>query len=294
MKKVHHILLLVCSFQFLISISLNAQTRTYYTNRAIAGQTEDGQGTNYLLLHKIYAGTLLADNFVMGKITGIRGNAASWNRKWTVEVNTASAYNTTRGSIISYNEPATLVTLTYNSESYLAVSITNSSALFNFSFTGYAQNESLLIAADNSVSNVQPFTTTLDPIIMQGNVGIGTTSTGIHKLAVEGSIGARRVKVNQTGWADFVFQPDYQLPSLHEIETYIKSNQHLPGIPTAAEVEKEGLDLGETDKKLLQKIEELTLYLIDQQKQLKSQQEQINLLRKQLRSSTPVEGKHQK
>jgi len=291
MKKVYRVLQFVCFFQFLISISLRAQTRTYYTNRAIAGQTEDAQGANYLLLHKIYAGTLLADNFVMGKITGIRGSAASWNRKWTVEVNTASAYNTTRGSIISYNEPATLVTLTYNSESYLAVSIINSSALFNFSFTGYAQNESLLIAADNSVSNVQPFTTTLDPIIMQGNVGIGTTSTGIHKLAVEGSIGARRVKVNQTGWADFVFQPDYQLPTLHEIETYIKSNQHLPGMPTAAEVEKEGLDLGETDKKLLQKIEELTLYLIDQQKQLKSQQEQINLLQMQLRSSTPIEGK---
>lgn len=281
MKKTYRSLLLACFLQFLISISLNAQTRSYYTNRSISGQTEDGQGTNYLLLHKIYTGTLLADHFVMGKITAIRGNAASWNRKWTVEVNTSSAYNANRGSIISYNEAATLVTLTYNAQSYLAVSIANSSALFNFSFTGYAQNDSLKIVYDNNVSNVQPFTTTLDPIIIQGNVGIGTTSTGIHKLAVEGSIGARRVKVAQSGWADFVFRQDYLLPSLQQVEKYITHNGHLPDIPAAAEVEKDGLDLGEMNKKLLQKIEELTLYLIDQQKQLKSQQEQINLLRKQ-------------
>jgi len=114
-----------------------------------------------------------------------------------------------------------------------------------------------------------------------GTVGVGTTSTGAHKLAVEGSIGARKIKVTQTGWADFVFDPGYKLASLHEVENYIKTNRHLPDVPSAMEVEKEGLDLGETDKRLLQKIEELTLYLIDQQKQLKAQQEQISVLQKQ-------------
>jgi len=111
-----------------------------------------------------------------------------------------------------------------------------------------------------------------------GTIGIGTTSTGIHKLAVDGSIGARKVKVNQTGWADFVFHPDYELPSLQEVEKYIKANQHLPEIPSAAEVEKEGLDLGEMDKKLLRKIEELTLYIIKQQKGIDEALQRVNKL----------------
>lgn len=114
-----------------------------------------------------------------------------------------------------------------------------------------------------------------------GNVGIGTANTSIYKLAVNGTIGAKRVKVEQETWADFVFEPEYKLPSLGEVEEYIKVNKHLPDVPSAKEVEKEGLDVGETDKRLLQKIEELTLYLIDQQKQLKAQQEQINILQDQ-------------
>lgn len=98
-----------------------------------------------------------------------------------------------------------------------------------------------------------------------GNVGIGTGNPQT-KLAVAGDISAKRVKVTLTGWPDFVFQPDYKLPSLHELENFIKTHQHLPEIPSAAEVAKEGLDLGEINKKLLQKIEELTLYQIQQQK----------------------------
>ncbi|WP_298737882.1 hypothetical protein [uncultured Chitinophaga sp.] len=113
-----------------------------------------------------------------------------------------------------------------------------------------------------------------------GNVGIGTLSPQA-KLAVNGDIFSKRVKVIQTGWPDFVFRQDYLLPSLQQVEKYIIHNGHLPDIPAATEVEKDGLDLGEMNKKLLQKIEELTLYVIDQQKQLKSQQEQINLLREQ-------------
>jgi hypothetical protein len=101
-----------------------------------------------------------------------------------------------------------------------------------------------------------------------GSVGIGTIDPGEHKLAVKGSIGAMRVKVTQTGWADFVFEPDYQLPSLQDLETYIKINKHLPDVPSASEVAKEGLDLGEMNKILLQKIEELTLHVIELEKKI--------------------------
>jgi hypothetical protein len=102
-----------------------------------------------------------------------------------------------------------------------------------------------------------------------GNVGIGTTVTGTNKLAVEGTIAARRMRVTQTSpWPDFVFDPSYQLLSLKEIENYVAVNKHLPAIPSAKEVEKNGQDLGEMNRALLQKVEEQTLYLISLQKQV--------------------------
>ncbi len=109
-----------------------------------------------------------------------------------------------------------------------------------------------------------------------GNVGIGTTNPGTYKLAVEGKIGARSVKVTTASWADYVFASDYTLMSLPETEAYIKKNQHLPNIPSAAEVKANGFHLEEMDAKLLAKIEELTLHIIRQEKQLKAQEERMN------------------
>jgi hypothetical protein len=105
--------------------------------------------------------------------------------------------------------------------------------------------------------------------IIEGNVGIGTTDTQGFNLAVKGNIVAERVKVAlQPNWADFVFTKDYPLPTLQEVEKHIKEKGHLKDVPSAAEVKKEGFFLGEMDAKLLQKIEELTLYVIAQEKQL--------------------------
>jgi len=118
-----------------------------------------------------------------------------------------------------------------------------------------------------------------------GNVGIGTTSPGSYKLAVEGAIGARKVKVTQASWADFVFHPDYELPTLQEVERFIKANRHLPEIPSAREVESDGLDVGEMNKKLLQKIEELTLYMIEMKKESIAQRAELEALRKELRKN---------
>ena len=100
-------------------------------------------------------------------------------------------------------------------------------------------------------------------LFVDETVGIGTTTTGPHKLAVEGSIGAREVKVESTTWSDFVFREDYELMSINEVENYIRENKHLPNIPTESQVKDEGINLGEMDAKLLQKIEELTLYVIE-------------------------------
>jgi hypothetical protein len=107
-----------------------------------------------------------------------------------------------------------------------------------------------------------------------GNVGIGTTNPGSFKLAVEGKIGAREVQVTlQNPWPDYVFEPTYDLKPLAEIETYIKENKHLPEVPSAKEMEKKGVNLGEMNMLLLRKIEELTLYILDQNKEIEKLKE---------------------
>ncbi len=107
-----------------------------------------------------------------------------------------------------------------------------------------------------------------------GDIGIGTRNTHGFKLGVNGKIAATEVKVaTYANWPDFVFKKDYNLQSLQEVENQIKENGHLANIPSAAKVKKGGFFLGEMDAKLLQKIEELTLYTIQQEKDLKKQEE---------------------
>lgn len=101
------------------------------------------------------------------------------------------------------------------------------------------------------------------------SLSIGTTSINPnYKLIVDGTISTKKLRVNTTPWADFVFNKNYPLLPINKLEEYIKLNKHLPEIPTTNEVEKSGVDVGEVQAKLLQKIEELTLYLIDQNKRI--------------------------
>ena len=114
-----------------------------------------------------------------------------------------------------------------------------------------------------------------------GNVGIGTSNPGSFKLAVEGKIAARGVKVTLTSFADYVFDSTYLLRPLASLSSYINQNKHLPGIPSAKEVEKEGgFEVGEMNVKLLEKVEELTLYILELNKKLGAQQKKIERLEK--------------
>jgi hypothetical protein len=119
-----------------------------------------------------------------------------------------------------------------------------------------------------------------------GNVGIGTSTPG-EKLSVNGKIRAREVKVETTNWPDYVFAKNYKLPSLAETEEHIKKEGHLPGIPSAQEVKANGIDLGEMNAKLLQKIEELTLHLIQKEKDIDAQNLRIRKLEESFLKLTP-------
>jgi len=117
-------------------------------------------------------------------------------------------------------------------------------------------------------------------ILGNGNVAIGTTDTKGFKLGVLGKIAEEEVKVAiYNNWADFVFAKDYHLPSLIEVEKHIKENGHLQNIPSAKEVVKNGIFLGEMNAKLLQKIEELTLYTINQEKRINTLEEENKALK---------------
>lgn len=116
---------------------------------------------------------------------------------------------------------------------------------------------------------------------ISGNLGIGTLDPKGYKLAVAGNMIAESIKVKlQNAWPDYVFSKSYLLPTLQETEKHIKENGHLPGIPSANEVKTNGIDLGEMNAKLLQKIEELTLHLIEKDKQITELQKLTEKVRK--------------
>ena len=118
-------------------------------------------------------------------------------------------------------------------------------------------------------------------LTQKGNLLINTaTAADNFKLAVNGDAIATRmvVKLN-ANWPDYVFKSDYELPPLSKIALFIKENGHLPEIPSAQEVADNGIDVGSMNEKLLKKVEELTLYLIEQQKQIDALKEAIKTLK---------------
>jgi hypothetical protein len=120
---------------------------------------------------------------------------------------------------------------------------------------------------------------------LNGKVSIGTQkiTSGIHtdyKLSVDGKIVTKSLFVTTVGWADYVFATNYSLKPLKEVESYILANHHLPNVPSATEVEQNGLDISDMQRIQMEKIEELTLYLIELKKENELLQQRVELLEK--------------
>jgi hypothetical protein len=207
-----------------------------------------------------------------GGLVGI----GTYNPQRNLDINTTLANG---GMRISYNNTGAILLhpncLTQGS--WNSITQPGDAGIIYQSYSGPNPGFGFVIAPwSNSSSGIR-----LDP---NGNVGIGTATTGSSRLAVEGSIAARKMIVTQVSpWPDYVFDKNYPLSSLASVDRYIKAHHHLPDISSADSVARSGLDLGGNQAALLKKIEELTLYVISQQAQISRQQKHIEALEGQNR-----------
>ena len=178
---------------------------------------------------------------------------------------------------INTNDPNTLLHVASSGNTEARISANNSSisrlwttnALFAYGFGVDADGKGHIWSNVNNPKSLLTF--------YQDKVGIGeiTGMPGEYRLYVEGGIMTEKVRVKLQGeWADYVFDENYDLMSLSEVESFIKENKHLPDVPSAKEVKKEGMDVGEMNSVLLKKIEELTLHIIELEKKVNELQKE--------------------
>lgn len=264
-----------------------------------------------ILLHEQFESNLLEANFAIGTLTALRGASGSWNRINIAQINSSAAYNTTSANVISNFNNAVgwkLKSCRFNGKKYLALDVpyTDSWHGQGFKFSGWHRSTggSLVVIAyeisgakvnQDVLSEIADFVPNVSEqhdvpsFSVTGNVGIGVLAPN-EKLMVDGKVRAREVRVDSEVWPDFVFEKDYAVPSLGELEDYIRVHKHLPGMPSAKVVEKEGVQLGEMSRLLLKSLEELTLQVIELKKEfaLKTRIQQTEIKRLQLLN------KHQK
>ncbi|MFN3840769.1 MAG: hypothetical protein ACK4RF_08680 [Cyclobacteriaceae bacterium] len=208
------------------------------------------------------------------------------------------SFNSLSSSGLFLNTNGTTRVTILNSNGFVGIANSSPSELLHVNGNARAMqfnsvNGSFNALATSNINLLTNGTNRVTILSSNGNVGIGTTSPtallhvngalnastvqvgsslpGSYKMAVGGKIICEEVVVKlQANWPDYVFEAGYQLPTLEELQLFIAKNKHLPGIPSAKEVADKGVALGEINTKLLQKIEELTLYIIELKKDMET------------------------
>ncbi|MNG94298.1 hypothetical protein D3C79_533050 [compost metagenome] len=257
-----------------------------------------------ILLHEIYDTTLLPDNYLIGTIAARRGSVSAGNRLNVANINSSSSYSSTYANLTSNDEADylwKLKTCRYNGKKYLALEVPYLAAYHQngFQFVGWvkssglslefvvyekngvAQNTSVLKEIADFVPN-RKISNHVTRFNVLGKVGIGTDDPQAD-LAVNGDILAKQIKIKtDITIPDYVFEPTYSLSTLEEVEQFIKKHKHLPEIPSAKEIEREGMNVAEMNLLLLKKIEEMTLQMIQMNKMLVKQANEINQFKEKI------------
>lgn len=200
-------------------------------------------------------------HFITGKGSGLSGNSGIGYMAFNLQRGSGSWYNNAGagGSVVWGNKSGSLI--------FASLYGSSASAVGYYSDADIESKKTMELRWNNTAN--------------MGQVVIGpqTITSGAHtdfRLSVDGKVLTKEIYVTASNWADYVFDNNYKLKPLSEVEAFVKANHHLPNIPSAKEISERGNNMGDTDRLLLEKIEELTLYIIAQDKRIKELEEGSN------------------
>lgn len=252
--------------------------------RAATGANNVGIGINALVFTTTGAGnTGIGANALLSNIGGGNNMALGNNSLYSnvsgnfnIGVGDGALYNSTGSNNVAVGQLAGSAT-------------TGSSGIFVGHNAGSNESDgNKLYIANTGTSTPLVYGDFVTKYLAVGEVAVAdraAAASGGYRLLVKGGMMTEKIKVALTGsadWADYVFEDDYKMMTLEEVEDFVKANKHLPNVPSTTEVLANGLDVAKTDAKLLEKIEELTLYMIEMNKEIKQLQVENTQLKKSI------------